>query len=260
MNRFLKNIKKYYKYAFYSAKAELKSEVADSYLNWIWLILEPICMMFIYTFIVQVVFRTSEPHFPVFVFIGLTCWSFFNNMIKGSIKLVSSNKAIVSKVYIPKYILLLSKSFVFLFKMLVSVALILVLMIIFKVPFTIYMLYAVPIILIIYTLSFGIGCVLMHFGVYVEDLSNVMNIILKLTFYLSGIFYNIRTRVPDPYNKLLLRANPIGFLMDEFRKVFIDARNPSFQGLFVWFIVGILFTIVGVNLIHKHENSYAKVI
>lgn len=260
MNKFFKNIRKYYKYAFYSSKAELKSEVADSYLNWIWLILEPICMMLIYTFIVQIVFKTSEPYFPVFVFIGLTCWSFFSNMIKGSIKLVSSNKGIVSKVYIPKYILLLSKSFVYMFKMLISVVLILVLMIMFKVPFTFYMLYAIPIIIIIYILSFGIGCILMHFGVYVEDLANVTNIVLKLTFYLSGIFYNIRTRVPEPYNKLLLRANPIGFLMDEFRKVFIDGRNPSFQGLFVWLIVGVLFTIIGVNLIHKHENSYAKVI
>ena len=36
MLKFLKNIKKYYKYAIRSAKAELKSEVADSYLNWLW--------------------------------------------------------------------------------------------------------------------------------------------------------------------------------------------------------------------------------
>ena len=63
------NIKKYFRYAVYSAKSELKSEVANSYLNWIWWILEPICLMLVYVFIVEVVFQTKEPKFPVFVLI-----------------------------------------------------------------------------------------------------------------------------------------------------------------------------------------------
>ena len=44
----IKNMKKYFRYVVYSAKAELKSEVANSYLSWIWWILEPICMMIVY--------------------------------------------------------------------------------------------------------------------------------------------------------------------------------------------------------------------
>ena len=40
MKKFFFNIKKYYKYAIRSAKAELKSEVSDSYLNWLWWIIE----------------------------------------------------------------------------------------------------------------------------------------------------------------------------------------------------------------------------
>ena len=40
MKKFIYNLKKYFKYAVYSAKAELKSEVADSYLNWLWWIIE----------------------------------------------------------------------------------------------------------------------------------------------------------------------------------------------------------------------------
>lgn len=51
MNHFIDDMKKYYSYAKYSAKAELKAEVAGSYLNWVWWILEPVCLMFIYAFI-----------------------------------------------------------------------------------------------------------------------------------------------------------------------------------------------------------------
>ena len=37
MKRFINDMEKYYRYAVYSAKAELKAEVAGSYLNWIYL-------------------------------------------------------------------------------------------------------------------------------------------------------------------------------------------------------------------------------
>ena len=260
MKKFILNIKKYYKYAVYSAKAELKCEVANSYLNWVWWLLDPIAFMLIYTFIVEIVFKTREPYFPVFVFIGLTTWTFFKQMLSGSVKLVSSNRAIVTKVYIPKYILLLSKSFKYLFKMLISFSLVFVLMILFKVPFSFQILWFIPILTVLYVVSFGIGSILIHFGIYVEDLFNVVNIVLKLMFYLSGIFYNIRTRVPAPYNGILLRLNPAAFIMDEFREILIEGRMPSLVGLLFWLLVGIILTMIGVKIIHKYENSYAKVI
>ena len=184
MKRFVNNVKKYWNYSLYAAKAELKAEVANSYLNWLWWILDPLAFMVIYVFMVQIVFKTCEPFFPVFVFIGLTCWNYFNTSISGSVKLVSSNKAIVTKVYVPKYILLLVKSFKNLFKMAISWALVIVLMLIFKVQFHTTMFYWFLIIPVLFVVTFGISTILLHFGIFVEDLFNVTNIVLKLLFYL----------------------------------------------------------------------------
>ena len=184
MKRFVNNVKKYWNYSLYAAKAELKAEVANSYLNWLWWILDPLAFMVIYVFMVQIVFKTSEPFFPVFVFIGLTCWNYFNTSISGSVKLVSTNKAIVTKVYVPKYILLLVKSFKNLFKMAISWVLVIVLMLIFKVPFHATMFYWFLIIPVLFVVTFGISTILLHFGIFVEDLYNVTNIVLKLLFYL----------------------------------------------------------------------------
>lgn len=260
MQKFFKNIKKYYRYAIKSAKAELKSEIEGSYLNWLWWIIEPLCFMLIYTFIFTVVFSSTEKYFSAFVFIGLTAWEFFNRMIMGSIKLVINNRDLVTKVYIPKYILLLSKSFTYLFKLFISFAIAIVLMIFMKVPFTWNILYFFIILSILYIVSFGLGCILMHFGVFVEDLKNLTSIALKLLFYLSGVFYNINTRLTGNLKFLLLRCNPAAFLMNEFRKTMLYGKNPSFEGLAVWLVIGIILTVIGVKIIHKYENSYAKVI
>mgnify|MGYP000563988523 FL=1 len=204
MKKFINNIAKYYKYAVYSAKAELKSEVADSYLNWLWWIIEPFCFMLIYTFVFGVVFKNNTPYFASFVFIGLTAWDFFNRMINGSVKLIINNRDLVTKVYIPKYILLLSKSFTYLFKMGISLLITFALMLYQGVPFTWHMLFIIPIFIVLYIISFGIGMILMHFGVTLNDLGNLTNITLRMVFYLSGIFYNINERLKGKLRFFLL--------------------------------------------------------
>lgn len=260
MKKFIKNIKKYYKYAIYSAKAELKSEVADSYLNWLWWIIEPLCFMLIYTFVFGYVFKNDQKYFASFVFIGLTAWNFFNRMISGSVKLIVNNRDLVTKVYIPKYILLLSKSFTYLFKMGISLLIAFSLMIFQCVPFTWHILLFIPILLVLYIISFGLGMILMNLGVFFNDLYNLVNIGLKMVFYVSGVFYNIKTRLNGTLSFILLRANPIAFIMNELRKVMLNNQMFSITGLLFWFIVGILLCIIGIHNIHKNENSYAKVI
>ena len=260
MLKFFNNIKKYYKYAIYSAKAELKSEVADSYLNWLWWIVEPFCFMLIYTFVFGVVFKNNTPFFASFVFIGLTAWDFLNRMINGSVKLITSNRDLVTKVYIPKYILLLSKSFTYIFKMGISLLITFGLMLFQGVPFSWHIVFIIPIFIVIYLFSFGIGMILMHFGVTLNDLSNLTNIALRMVFYLSGVFYNINERVKGQLKYFLLRLNPVAFCMNELRKVMLRNALPSFLGLFIWLLISIILCFVGIHLIQKNENSYAKVI
>lgn len=262
MNKFLTNIKKYYKYAVRSAKAELKSEVADSYLNWLWWIIEPLCFMLIYTFVFGVIFKNNTPCFASYVFIGLTCWEFFNRMISGSVKLILNNRDLVTKVYIPKYILLLSKSFVYLFKMGISIIITFALMAFQSVPFSINFLLIIPIIIVLYIISFGIGMILMNYGVTLNDLGNLTNIGLRMVFYLSGIFYNINEKLKENIilKNILIKCNPIAFIINEMRKVLLEKSMPHFTLLFIWLIIGIILCLIGIHLIHKNENSYAKVI
>lgn len=260
MKKFFSNIKKYRKYAIRSAKAELKSEVADSRLNWLWWIIEPLAFMLIYTFVFGMVFPNNELYFASFVMVGQAAWDFFNRMINGSVKLISNNRDLVTKVYIPKYILLFSKSMTYVFKMFISLGLAFCLMLFQGVPITWHIILIIPILIVLYIICFGAGMILMHFGVTLNDLSNLTNIGLKMVFYLSGIFYNINTRLKGTLGFLLLRVNPIAFCMNELRKVAIYGKLASFEGLAIWLGIGLLLCAIGIHVIHKNENSYAKVI
>ena len=259
LKRFINDIKKYFRYSIVSATAQLKSEVADSYLNWIWWILDPLSFMLIYTFIFGYVFKAREEHFSVFIFIGLSMWRFFEKTVKQSVKLVKNNKSIVAKVYIPKFILILTKIWVNAFKMLVSFGIVVLMIIVCRIPISWNVIYIVPILVVLMLLTFGCSTFFMHYGVYVQDLSNITNIILKLLFYITGIFYNVETRIPGA-GKIFNRANPMAFLITSMRSCLIYEGHPEDGLLLIWLGAGLLISVLGIRKIYKNENSYVKMI
>ncbi len=260
IKRVIDDVKRFYKYAEYSAKAELKSEIANSHLSWLWWILDPMLFMLVYAFVSSIVFKATEKYFLAFVFVGVTCWDFFNKTVKQSVKLVTSNSAIVSKVYIPKYILIFVKMGNNAFKMAISFVLVFGMMILYRVPLSWNVLYMIPILVVLFVLTFGIGTILMHFGVYIEDLANVVNVLLRLVFYISGVFYSIMTRVSEPYQSILLKLNPIALIMQDMRLCLLYGQAPHRKLLLVWGLIGAILSVVGIRTIYKYENSYVKVI
>lgn len=260
MKRFVNDLKKYWSYIVYATKSELKTEIINSYLGWLWLILEPLAFMLIYTFIAIIVFKSSVDYFPVFVFIGLAIWNFFNKMVLASVKLVSSNRDTVIKVYLPKFVLLLIKMGVNLFKMAVSFLLVIIFMVIYKVPITWNVLWFIPIIIAVIIFTFGVCTIVMHFGVFVEDLTNLLNIFMKMVFYMTGIFYDISSRIHDvTFRTLLLDFNPLANFIYNMRNVLIYESSPVGMWTLLWFFVGIILSVVGIRTIYKYENTYVKV-
>ena len=260
MKRFVNDLKKYKNYIMYATWAELKTEVINSYLGFLWMILEPLAFMLIYTFIANVVFRSHVQYFPVFVFIGLSIWNFFNKMVTCSVKLVSSNRDTVTKVYIPKFVLILIKMGVNAFKMGVSFLLVAIFMCIYKVPITWNVLWFIPIIITVMIFTFGVCTIVMHLGVFAEDLTNLVNIALRLIFYMTGVFYDISTRIHNVlYRTILLDLNPIANFIYNMRNVLIYKSGPVGMWTLVWFLVGILICMLGIKTIYKYENTYVKV-
>ena len=100
----------------------------------------------------------------------------------------------------------------------------------------------------------------MHFGVFVRDLSNVTAVLLRLVFYMTGVFYSIPLRVPAPYGDILLHGNPVAFLAESLRGALLYGTAPDYLLLGAWFLIGLALTVIGITTIYRYENSYAKVI
>lgn len=258
--RFFRDLKKYSRYIWTSAMSELRSEVANSYLNRLWWILEPLAFMFLYSFIFGTLLGIREEYYELFIFIGLTMWNFFNKTITGSIHVIKKNRTVIRKVYIPKFVLVLQKMTVNFIKMLFSIAIMIGMIIYLKIPLTWESLYALPSFIVFLLMTFSVSLLFAHFGVFVEDLSNVVRIGMRMLFYVSGVFFNVEKRIPQPYALVFSHINPVAFFIAGVRDPLIYGKPPSLKWLAGWAVVSLIGCAVGIAIIYKNENTYVKVI
>ena len=260
------HLKRYNPYSLYAAKSELKGEVSSSYLTWIWWILDPVLFMLVYVFITVVVFRSDGEYLPVIVIIGLTVWNFFNKNVSISVRIVNTFKGIVSKIYIPKYMLILEKMYVNFFKMIISFGIVIGFMIAYHIPFRLQLLQCIPLVLLLFLLTLSFCILVAHFGVYVNDLYNIVQVILRFMFYLSGVFYDIGDRLGSrmflgiDISWLMTHANPVAYIINELRASISYGDIMSLRLFAYWVVIALILLAAGLFLMYRHENSYVKVV
>lgn len=257
--RFFSDIKKYGKYIGYAAKAQLRSEVSNAYFDWLWWILEPFGLMIVYAIVFGSIFGATEEYFTIFIFSGNAMWGFFSKSLVCSVRMIKSNETTISQVYLPKIVLILVEMLVNAYKMCICFGIVVIMLFIYRVPVTWRVILLVPIFAVFFILIYGCCLIVMHIGVFIDDLAYVINISLNMLMYISGLFYSF-DRFEEPYRTVLQTANPIAFLMTSMRQVLIYSQNPDYLLLFAWLVISVLIAAFGTRLIYKNENNYVKVI
>lgn len=258
--RLMGDLRRYRDYVLYTARAELRSEIANAYLDWIWWVLEPFCLMIVYTIVFGIIFKSKEPCFPVFVMTGIAMWRFFAMSVQGSATLVRSRKMIVSRIYVPKHMLLLVHMLRCGFKSLFSFGVVAVMMAFYGIRPSWTMLMVIPAFVLLFLVTYCVCCLVMHVGVFVDDTSYMVNVALTMLMYFTGTFWSIETRIPAPWGLLVSRLNPVAFSISLARNGLLYAQNSFHWSYCVWIVVLVVLSLVGSRLVYRSENTYAKVI
>lgn len=260
IKRFFGDLKKYGQYMVYAANADLRAEVANSYLNRLWWLLEPFFYMLVYVIVFGRIMGRSINNYATFVYSALLMWTFFSKTLNYSVKCVRSNRDIVTKVYVPKHVILISNMFLNFFKLLFSLIVLIPMLFIFHVHVGIGVLWVIPAYILMILLSFGIGMILLHYGVYIDDLGYAVGILLQMTMYLSGMFYDIITGLAIPLNVMMLVMNPVSIFIDTMRNALLNNVVTNVPLIVLWTILSLLICYVGVHIVYKNENGYVKVV
>jgi len=172
--------------------------------------------------------------------------------------LITSNVNYVKKVVFPLEILIFINFFAALFHALVSFAVLLLAIIVFKqqVHLTILLL---PIIVLPLMLAIlGLSWILSALGVFVRDIAQTIGIVISVLMFMSPVFYPI-SALPAAFQKIIM-LNPLAFMIEEARKVVFWGVNPDWTMLIINLLIGGIVCIVGYAFFQKVRKGFADVL
>lgn len=260
MKLFVQDLRKYKGYIIASIKSQLKAELANSWLGCLWWILEPTLSMLLYMFVFTIIFHRTTTYIVAFILVGITYWRFFNSTVMSSITLVKRYRSVLTKIYLPKYVLVINLIGVNGFKLLCSYVPIIALMLYYRVQLSIHIFTIIPLTILLFLLTFGVSCWFMHIGVYIEDFHRLMQFVLQAVFYASGVFYPIVDTLSPFLSNILLTFNPMSLILYEVRNVLLYATPCDWLYTAVYFGISILLGMTGIFIIYHKENEYIKIV
>jgi lipopolysaccharide transport system permease protein len=224
-------------------KRNIKAMYRQSLLGITWALFPPLITAGLWIFLrgnnVMSLGETNVPY-PVFVLVGTMLWQIFTESIMAPLKSITTNKAMLIKINIPREGLLLSGIYEVIFNVLIKMLLLVIIFIAFKQPVTLSVIWVIPGILSIMICGFALGLILTPIGMLYTDIQRGLGIILPFLMYLTPVIY------PKPTAgtvAVLMKFNPMATLLVETRNWFTS--QPVLElDLFVIFslaFVGLVF-------------------
>ena len=237
--------------------AELKNRYQNTTLGFFWSILSPLLLALVLYFVFRNLFKQEE-NFAINLLVGIMAWRFFVTGTTLSLMTIVGKPSLVTKVYVPRQILVLSTVLSnligSLLEFLILVPIIYVLL--GSLPITILLF---PVIHIIYFwLIFGVGLFLSALYVYFRDLNQIWDVLINILFFLSPIIYPLSI-VPESLKTYYL-LNPLTAVIIIYRDAMVNGSLPSLSNLAVIIGLGAAIFLIGSFTFHMLQRRFAEAI
>ena len=237
---------------------EIKRKYARSSLGIIWSVLNPLLMMVVMSLIFSTMFKRSIENFPIYYLTGQTIWGLFSGATNSAMTALVDNKTLLIKAKLPKHTFILSRVYTALVNFGYTCIAYVLMLIIFRIPFTLTMLLFPVGILFGLLLSIGIGYLLATEYVFFADIKYLYGIFLTLLMYMSAIFYPVDS-LPEMVQKVV-NMNPVYLVILFTRECVMYGHVPEtwvWIRLSVWSVASI---IVGMIIFRTQENKIMQTI
>lgn len=225
-----------------------------SVLGMLWTVLNPLLMMVVITIVFSTLFKQNIPNFPIYYLTGSLIFSFNSETTSNALYSVLFNASLMKKVYIPKYLFPLSKTFSGLVNLGFSLIAMFVVMVVLDVEFKItLLLLPIP---IFYTFLFatGLGLFLAAATVFFRDIAHFYGVFIMAWTYLTPIFYPVSI-LPDSVLRLM-QLNPMYHYVSYVRELVLYGTFPGMRENLICFLFGIGMFIVGIAVFARKQDKF----
>lgn len=235
-------------------RVELKLRYRNSALGFLWTVLNPLFYLLILAVVFSKIIRFEIPHYPIFLFAGLTSWLMIQQTVTIATSSIVNNQALIRRVYVPKLAFPLSNVLARFADHLILVAVLLVFMIIFGMPWSWALLLVPAVIFLHFLFALGLSLLAAVADVRVRDVQHVVAILFQALFYITPVFYSPDI-VPEKYRALFL-ANPFYYFVESFRAPVYQAALPAWGVLGIAALLAAVTFAAGLLIFSRREKDF----
>lgn len=233
-------------------KRDFKQKYKRTALGMAWSVLSPLLTLLVMRLVFTRFFGRNTPHYTTYLFAGNLVFSYFRESTSGGMSALVRNAHIYSKINVPKYLFILSKSVSAVINFGLTLIVFFVFVIIDRVPFSPSFFAILYPILTLTMFNLGVGMILSALNVFFEDTHYIYDIFTMLLMYVSAIFYSVDGYAPWVQRLFLL--NPVYCTIKYVRVIVLDGHLPSLAFHALLLLYGTAALAVGA-LVYKKNNQ-----
>ncbi|HTF21904.1 MAG TPA: ABC transporter permease [Chryseolinea sp.] len=253
-----KELWNYRELVYFFTWRDVKIKYKQTILGFAWAVLQPLLLMVIFTlFFGRALSIPSQAlPYPVFVFSGLILWNAFASGLTTSANSMVNNAQIIKKIYFPRLIIPISSIFVSLFDFLMAFVLFIPLLIYYRQPVSMNVLWSWPSALLLTLIAtIGPGCLLSALNVKYRDFRYVIPFLVQILFFLTPVIYPV-SLLKYPLLQYLIVCSPMYAVVELFRYPLTGiALNTSFIVISV--VSAGIFLLLGIVYFKRTEDFFA---
>jgi lipopolysaccharide transport system permease protein len=259
LSTYLKNIFLYKNLIWTLAARDIKIRYSQTYLGWLWAIIQPIVGLMIFSFFFGVIVNidTGSTPYPLIALSGMVLWNYFSYLFsQGSVALIA-HQNLIQKINFPKICLIIAKSIVGMIDLFVALGLLIIGSFILNINISISLFYT-PIFIAL-TILFGLTCAIWFSAITLKyrDLQQVIPYFTTFGIWLTPVFFP-STIIPEQFSYISY-LNPMAFAIEGLRFCILGTPLPDVKYLFGVVILLVLF-VSGIVYFKNIENKIPDLI
>lgn len=196
---------------------DLSAQYRQSLFGILWVFVPPIVTSLIFILLQSrniINFGETGIPYPAYVIIGTLLWQIFVDGLNAPLKASTAAQALVAKINFPHEALLVSSFYMVTFNALVKFAIIVVVLIVFRLTPTWAVLFSPIFILLLIFLGLAIGILITPIGLLYTDIASALPILVQFAFFVTPVVY----QVPDSFPFSLIGViNPVSPILNSAR-------------------------------------------
>ena len=246
---------------FSLAERDLRARYKQAVLGFSWAVVTPLLLMVAFSLVFPRVAKvdTGGVPYPLFSYLGLVPWAFFSTSVSQGGTNIINNAGLLNKVYCPREVFPIASVAVAAVDGLIATLVLGVLFVVFSfVPQPES--YWVPVLLAVQlTFTLGVTMALSAIMVYVRDIRHLLPIVLQLGLFATPVAFSLDQLVPARLQPIYVALNPMGGVIDGYRRTVLYGQQPDMQLLCIAAISATVMFLAAYALFKRLETGFADV-